>query len=176
MKILEFPHTRQNNNFDCGAAALMSVLIYYGFDVTLGSVSEMAKTSAEHGTRVKDIVSVAKEYGLEVNASRMSIQDLKDSIDREIPVIIPLQAWPDSPVKNWQSTWSEGHYVVVIGYADERIIFSDPSVSGKVYLNIQELEQRWHDEDSYGNKYINFGIAIYGLEVKYSSSNLIHLD
>ncbi len=85
-----------------------------------------AKTNSKEGTSIKKIQDVLKKFELKFEAKEMTINILKDYIDREIPVIILLQAWKDSKEIKYKNDFNDGHWVVVIGYDSNKIIFEDP--------------------------------------------------
>ncbi len=174
MKILEFPELRQTYNYDCGASALQSTLIYYGIELKENFVIKIAKTTKE-GTQIKNIVKVAQKYGLKTDSRQMTIKDLKNFINKKIPVIIPLQARTKNKKIKWENTWENGHYVVLIGYDDKKFIFEDPSAFIRTYLTYKEFSKRWHDLDIDEKKYINHGIAIFGKKPKFKSKEMIKM-
>jgi predicted double-glycine peptidase len=65
-------------------------------------------------------------------------------------VIVLIQAWADREmtIEDWKSDNDDGHYVVVIGYQDNIIVFEDPSSFRKTWLTEDEFLARWHDIDS----------------------------
>jgi len=120
---------------------------------------------------------VAKYLKLSFKMRDMNIKNIKNYINKKIPVILLIQAWPGRKVKNWKNCWQDGHYVVAIGYDSKKIYFEDPSAFLRTYLGYKELEKRWHDIDSSKNKkYYNLGIIIRGPRIKYNSKKLIHMD
>jgi len=160
MKILPFPRLRQAYDYDCGATVAEAVLIYYGLNIMEGILMRVAKTT-KLGTPPKGIMKTIKKYGLKYKAGRFTIEEVKRNIDKKIPVILLLQAWTDKKKVNWEKNWSDGHYVVAIGYDKNKIYFEDPYSILRTYLTYNELEKRWHDK-SKGKKYFHFGIAVYG--------------
>lgn len=174
MKTLDFPKLRQTYDYDCGAKALQSILVYYGIEISEHILIEHAKTNEEVGTLSKDILAVLKRYHLHYDQKPMNIEDLKDYIHRNIPVIILLQAWSDDPV-DYKTNNEHGHWVIAIGYDKEKIIFEDPLSFRHTWLTFDELNERWHSEE--GNKILkNYGIAVYGKEAKYDSKKIVHMD
>jgi len=121
MPILTFPDTRQTDDFDCGAAALQSVLCYYGIEFDEAEMVEKLRTDKEEGTRIRNLIWFARSLGLKVQARQMTIADLKAWIDRKAPVILLIQAWTDDAI-DLSQTWDQGHYVVAIGYDDESLL------------------------------------------------------
>ncbi|NCC71221.1 hypothetical protein EOM09_06575 [bacterium] len=175
MKIINLPQLRQTYNFDCGAKALQSILFYYGIDVREDKIMKIAKTN-KNGTSIQGIGKVIKKYGLKMKASKMNIDILKNYINDKTPVLIALQAWSNKKRIDWSNNWSDGHWVVVIGYTKEKIIFEDPSSIYKTYLKYNELLERWHDIDTNGKKYLNLGIAVYGDKPSFKIDKLVHMN
>lgn len=175
MKILNLPQLRQTFNYDCGAKALQSVLVYYGFEIREDHIIKKAGTH-KWGTPIKGIKKVIKEYGLKCTAKEMTIDHLKRYIDKNIPVILVLQAWRNKKKIGWEKDWIDGHYVVAIGYEKDKILFQDPSSFEHTYLKYDELNKRWHDVDTKRKKYYHYGIAVYGKTPKYKPTKLVHMD
>jgi ABC-type bacteriocin/lantibiotic exporter with double-glycine peptidase domain len=172
VKMLEFPEFRQVFNYDCGANALQSILVYYGFAMREDKIMELAGTTEKNGTPVDGIVKVAKMFKLDVEIrENMTVEDIKKYIDEGFPVLIPMQAWPDFKEPKWEDIWGEGHYCVCLGYDDKRIYFEDPAAPLRTYVPVDEFEVRWHDEDGDGNRLEHFGIIIKGTpKYKYNDS------
>ncbi|OGY43826.1 MAG: hypothetical protein A3B89_00260 [Candidatus Buchananbacteria bacterium RIFCSPHIGHO2_02_FULL_40_13] len=176
MKMLNFPLLRQTYEYDCGAKALHSVLIYYNIDVSEQEVIKITKTN-KNGTPVEGIIKAAKHFGLKASEEILDIGRLKNYTKKKIPVIILLQAWLSSEVKNWRNHWTDGHYVVAIGYDRKKIYFADPYSIRLTYLTYDELNERWHDIDSSSKKkYYNLGLPIISPGQKYHNpKEIIHL-
>lgn len=175
MEIITLPQLRQTFSYDCGAKAIQTVLVYYGLEIREDHVIKGVGTN-QSGTTITGIIKYAQKHGLKVDSKAMTIIELKKYINRKIPIIIPLQAWPDKPVADWTNHWQDGHYVVVIGYTHRKIIFEDPSSFERTYLSYRELNDRWHDKDYQGKKYYQHGIALYGLKPKFKPLKIKHLD
>lgn len=76
--------------------------------------------------------------------------------------------------KEWKNDWTDGHYVVAIGYDRGKIYFEDPYAYERTFLSFRELNDRWHDVAG-GNIYNHFGIALYGKAPKFKSRRMIHM-
>lgn len=176
MNIIKLPHLFQTYNYDCGVKALQIVLAYYGIKKREDYLIKHTKTSQKEGTPIQGIISLIKKYGLKIISSEMTIKDLKYFIKLKIPVILVLQAWTKQKKINWQKDWNDGHYVVAIGYTNDRIIFKDPFSFELTYLRYKELEKRWHDVDANGKKYIHHGIAVFGKPPRFKADKIIHMD
>jgi len=175
MKTITLPKFRQTFEYDCGAKALQSVLVYYGIEIKEHQLIKDLKTTKE-GTQIKNIIRVSKKYDLKTESKKMTIKDLKKYIKKKIPVIIVLQAWTKKKNVDWENNWHDGHYVVAIGYTRNKIIFEDPSAFERTYLKHDELEKRWHDIDENSKKYFHHGIAVSGKIPKFKSKKIIHMD
>lgn len=176
MKIIQLPKLHQIYEWDCGANAIQSVLAYYGIEKREEIIIKHAKTSEKHGTHINDITKTIKKFGLDLDCKTMTIKDLKKYIDKNIPIIVLLQAWSDKKEVDWENSWDNGHYVIAIGYNNDKIIFEDPSSFNRTYLKNDELEVRWHDIDKNGKKYIHYGVAVYGKKPSFNQNKIIHMD
>ena len=180
---LDFPELRQIYNYDCGVTAIQQVLIYYGIekreDELIKLLDTKKTTIIEHGTKLSKMIEVFKYFALEAEIIRNStLNEIKKLIDNGIPPIILMQAWRDYSVDNldWEKDYSDGHYVVAIGYNDNCIFFEDPASVTRTYLSFDEFEKRWHDVDD-NNKTKNSHVAIVVKgEKKYNSKLIVHMD
>lgn len=175
MKILKFPELQQAYCWDCGANAMQSILAYYNIDVREQIVMKLAKTT-KSGTPISGMKKVVKKYGLNFKASKMTIEDIKKYLDKKIPVILLVQAWPDKKNTNWEKDWADNHYVTAIGYDRKKIYFEDPWKTVRTYLAFDEFQKRWHGIDSEEKKYINWGMAVFGKKLNFNPSKSIHMD
>jgi len=175
MKLLELPGLRQTFNFDCGAIALESVLVYYGIEVREDILMKSVGTTKK-GTPIPGILKTAKKYGLKSVSRSMDILEIKKYLDKKIPIILLLQAWTNKNRVDWKNDWADGHYAVAIGYDKNKIYFDDPSSFKLAYLTYKELVERWHDVDIKGKKYFNHGIALYGKKIKFNNKSIEHMD
>jgi predicted double-glycine peptidase len=168
LRLVPVPLISQASPWTCGPAALMSVLVYFGvFDDAESRLDAELGATPQDGTRVRNLVAVARRFGLSADArTTLELDDLKSELGRGAVVIVALQAWATGPVTDWRSHWEDGHYVVVVGVGDDRVYFMDPSVrTGYAYLPRTEFVDRWHDYDMEdGRKVVwnRLGIVIRG--------------
>lgn len=177
MKWIDFPSLRQTFEYDCGAKAMHACLSYYGINTNEYDILRIARTTPRSGTSLRGMVAVAKHFKLKVEVEEMSVEKLKKYMDKKTPAILLLQAWSKQKKKNWKNHWSDGHYVVAIGYDKDKIYFDDPYYVLRTYLTYKELEERWHGcGDSRKDKRFNLGIVVQGAKNKYSSTKAVHMD
>jgi ABC-type bacteriocin/lantibiotic exporter with double-glycine peptidase domain len=174
VKWVDFPEVRQVYNFDCGAAAMRTILNFYGFDVREDKIMQQAGTN-DDGTNPSGLAKVAESYGLKWKIGRMSVDGLKRMIDRGMPVLVLIQAWSDDPYPDY-SGWEDGHYVVAVGYDDRgRIYFEDPSSPLRVWMSEDEFNERWHSIGEGTKRTDHFAMLFYGRKPKYRATNFVHL-
>lgn len=155
--ILDFPELRQVYNYDCGASALQSVLTYYGYeereDTLMAKLGTVSTDIENNGTDIKAIVTIAKKYDVEAEVDYdIDILTLKGIVKRGMPVIVLLQAYNEDKSHDYRNTYTDGHYVVCIGWSNDRLIFEDPSSYYRTSLTEDELMERWHALDDNNNK------------------------
>jgi predicted double-glycine peptidase len=128
--LIPVPMTRQATDYTCGVAALQSILYYYGKEYREDQLAEKLRADSTRGTQYPKIVEFARSLGFRVDVqTHMTLEDLKKRIDERKPVIVLIQAWPDSPV-DWSKDMKDGHYTIALGYDADHIYFMDPSTLG----------------------------------------------
>lgn len=175
MKILIFPRARQFCSYDCWASALQSIFAYYEIDVKGRTVIKRAKTNKK-GTNMEDIIRVAKDYWLDCVSEEMTISEIKWYINKDIPVLIPLQARTNKKNMDWEKNWDDGHYVIAIWYDEEKIYFEDPGNFKRTFLFHDEFKKRWHDVGKNGKIYTHHGIAFFWKKHKFVLDEFEHMD
>jgi len=173
MPTLTFPELRQTYEYDCGANALQSVLVYYGVERREEILIKQAKTKKKIGTLVKDMEKTLKKYGMNFDGKEMTIEDLKKCIDKKVPIIILLQAWSKKKT-DYANSFACGHWVVVIGYEKNKIIFEDPYAFKRDCLTEQELCDRWHAKEG-RKKITHFGLAVIGKKPVFDPKEIVRM-
>lgn len=109
----------------CGPAALAGVAAYYGVDATMEDVAETVYHKGLEGALPMDLLIHAKEMGFNAEFYNGGMDDLKDNLSADRPLILFLNLGiKEYPV---------GHYVVAVGY-DE--------VLGVVLVNSEETREK----------------------------------
>jgi predicted double-glycine peptidase len=177
-KILDFPTTRQSFDYSCGPGAVQAVMAYYGKDFRESQLIDLLQTDKDEGTLIRDIVKIFNSEGFSTDVKEnMTTSDLFGYIDKNIPVIVLIQAWGSETdfMNNYKNCWNDGHFVVAIGYTNKEVFFSDPALFNTGYIPIPEFLDRWHDYDEGDNKTNHLGIAVYGQEVKFVQKEVIRI-
>ena len=175
VRMIDYPDVRQVYNYDCGAAAMRTMLNFYGFDVREDKVMEIAGTN-EDGTNPSGLAKVGAVYGLQNKVGRATPEGLRGMIDDGMPAMILLQAWSDSSIADW-SGWEDGHWVVCVGYDDRsRFYFEDPSSPLRTWMTEDELEERWHSVGEGEERTDHFVMIFFGKPVRFRATNFVHMD
>lgn len=169
---VNLPKVKQGTSYSCGAACLYAVSHYFGkSSLNENKLIKLLNSDPCDGTLPQSIVEVARSLGLKAFLRQgMTIDTLKSRLEKGIPVICALQAWGSQ--KNYQNE-NSGHYVVAIGFDENRIYFEDPLLEKtRAFLDFDEFVNRWHDKDAQNNKYNRLGISIWAVSPSKNSQNL----
>jgi len=152
----------QKFDWDCGAAAAMTVGQFFGVGPeTADEYIAALGTNPQDGTRASRIEGFLRGLGLAVYASDgLQVQDLCEYTRRGFPVICCIQDWEDNQAQ--VVSQESGHYVVVSGVSErERYVtvhVQDP-VCGPRDLDALDFLARWHDYDR-DKDYVHYGICV----------------
>jgi ABC-type bacteriocin/lantibiotic exporter with double-glycine peptidase domain len=106
---VDVPLVRQRGKSDCGAAALASVLSYYGKESSLAAIERRLGPASSRGVRAQELTAYAREQGLAAFALFGTVEDLRYELDHGRPVIVGV-------AKPYAGQRALTHYQVVIGY------------------------------------------------------------
>jgi predicted double-glycine peptidase len=177
--MIELPTGRQTFDFDCGPKALQIVLAYYAVDIPEGDLIKELGCDA-NGTPVQNMISVAETKGFQVvTRCGLSLEEVKRFVDGKHPVIVLVQAWADRymTLEDWKKDNDDGHYVIVIDFYNDNIVFEDPSSFRKTWLTEEEFLARWHDVDPRTHKKLeHFGMVLLGKQPAPPQKLFEHMD
>jgi ABC-type bacteriocin/lantibiotic exporter with double-glycine peptidase domain len=164
---------QQEDDYSCGAAALMSICSYYNVGPRdIEGFKRKLKTDPDEGTYYKNLAALARDLGLKADImTPMTVARLKGFLDRGMPVICSIQAYGDKGADYARD--GNGHYVVAIGYdQDGNLYFMDSGTNFEGvranpyygYLSEKEFLKRWHEDEGMKGAHEphrRLGIAIY---------------
>jgi len=142
---------------------VQTILAYYGLDYTDYELEKNLNVSKKNGTEIKSIIKFFRNRKYKVDSGKYTFEKIKKYINKNIPVIILIQAWKKDN-DDYKNTNNWGHYVVVCGYNSKGFIIEDPAIFGRGFLSYQQLKKRWHGYDDNNKIVQNTGIAIYGMQ------------
>ena len=117
----------QEGNKDCGAASLLSIIRYYGGDISIERLIDMTNTTKE-GTNFYNISLAASSLGLESRAYK--VDDIEKIKNIPTPYIVQL--------KNKNYT----HFVVVYKISNDKVLVMDPAI-GKSTKDLFDFNEIW---------------------------------
>ena len=109
---------------ECGAAALGTILGFYGCHVPLTELREACGVSRD-GSNAKRVLQAARGYGMEAQAFRSSAEDLRQQ--GELPCLL---------------FWGFNHYVVLEGFDNAYAYLADPAL-GRRRLPFDEFVEQF---------------------------------
>lgn len=112
---------------ECGAACLLSIIKYYGGNISLERLLELTNTTKE-GTNFYNIQQAANEIGLISKGYKVENIDKLDSVEK--PFISQI-------VKN-----NYKHFVVVYKIRNDKITIMDPA-KGMIKITKEEFSKLW---------------------------------
>ena len=177
LKLIRVPLARQATDFTCGAAALQSVLGFYGQDVREQELARNLGSNSYDGTNFRRIMKYAREHGYQAAVKTpMTLDELKQKLDEHVPVICLIQAWSGHKDTDYAHDWNDGHYVVAVGYDQDNVYFMDPSTLGNyTYIPTHEFTQRWHDREQH-TRLPQLGLWITKPSPPYSPDAILKMD
>jgi HlyB family type I secretion system ABC transporter len=123
-RIARFPHIKQIDEMDCGAASLAMVCRYFGRKVSLTRIRQVVHTATD-GTSLRGLCQGAESLGLaarSVKASKSHIGQMP------LPAIIH---------------WENYHWVVLFDVNDRHAWIADPANNNR-QITRQELDEKWN--------------------------------
>lgn len=144
MGVLSLPNILQSTPYDCGDAAMQTVLQYHKIVAPsrlASPIEGLDPVSLERHLRHK--------LGLLVSAGSMTVVDLKHYCDVNRPPIA-LVTWPEDD--------DESHWVVVRGVSRGRVYIQDPA-DGPQNVRIDAWEAMWHGDGRMGEQYRQWSVV-----------------
>lgn len=117
----------QEGSKDCGAACLLSIIRFFGGDISLDRIVDMVKTTRE-GTNFYNISDVAGKFGLVTKCFR--VDDIDKIKNISTPFIVQV------------SNNGYNHFIVVYKINNNKITIMDPA-RGKSNLDIFDFSNMW---------------------------------
>jgi len=127
-----FPQT----SYQCGPAALATVLASQGVDITPDELTERLYVPALHGSLPQEITATARNYGMLAYPLQASLEALLTEIAHGNPVLV----FQNRGLR-WLPQW---HYAVAIGYRldrDEIILRS--GTTRRWHTTLSTFERTW---------------------------------
>ncbi|MGD0977481.1 MAG: papain-like cysteine protease family protein [Minisyncoccia bacterium] len=122
----------------CGPATLKMVLEFFGVEKSEEELAELTHCDPEKGITGEVIVRAAETLGFKGMIKDFAeFEDIKNYLDKKIPVIVD---WFSEFENNY-----DGHYSIVIGLDNDKIILQDPEVGGTREFPLELFKRIWFD-------------------------------
>jgi ATP-binding cassette, subfamily B, bacterial HlyB/CyaB len=120
-----YPFYAQQGASDCGAACIVMVGKYWGKDLNINRLRELAYVSRD-GASLKGLVNAVEKIGFNCRPVKASLARLAN---QKLPAI---------------AHWQGNHYIVVFEITTQHVIVCDPAI-GQRKLTHAEFNQGWTD-------------------------------
>jgi ABC-type bacteriocin/lantibiotic exporter with double-glycine peptidase domain len=178
MSILNVPQGTQAFSYDCGIKSLQLMMAYYGVEVPYHNLLRTMKRYKRFGLPKEVMANIARGYGFKViSKTGCSLKEVQENLEEGHPTIVAIQAWADhklgqeelkrSGIGGCKEDW--GHYVVVVGLEDGKVILNDPLSFRRVWLTEEDLLNRWHAANEF-----NFALSLRGKLP--ADKEMVHID
>lgn len=117
----------QDGNKDCGAACLLSIIRFFGGDISLDRIVDMVKTT-KAGTNFYNMSQVAGKFSLVSKCFK--VDDIEKIKTISTPFVVQV------------SNNNYSHFVVVYKITNSKVIIMDPA-KGKYSLDIFDFSNIW---------------------------------
>ena len=122
-RIRRFPHVRQIDEADCGAACVAMICRYFGRAVSLARIRQLVHTSLD-GSSLRGICLAAEELGLAARSVKASPRNL---LEMPLPAVLH---------------WEGNHWVVLYDVDARHARIADPA-TGLARVPRDEFDRKW---------------------------------
>lgn len=125
--------------FQCGPAALASVLNFWGLSITPDEIAKEIFSKSARGTLTIDMLLYANKKGLFSAQYKGGWEDLKEKINRGYPLIVLV----DYGIKPF---FQANHFMVIIGY-NEKGVIANSEKKENLFIEKEEFLELWEKTD-----------------------------
>jgi ABC-type bacteriocin/lantibiotic exporter with double-glycine peptidase domain len=120
--------------FQCGPAALASVLNYWNADVSPDDVAAEIFSKSARGTLTIDMILHAQKNGFYAEQFRGSLEKVREYVDAGYPLVVLVD----------YGFWliQANHFMVVIGYGGDHVIVHSGKTANK-FLQVNKFLTSW---------------------------------
>ena len=126
---------KQHDITDCGAACLASISAFYGLQLPISKIRQMASTDRK-GTNVLGLIEAARKLGFDVKAVKSKLPDGKNNIE-------PLSKIPTPAIAHVIKRGKLLHYEVIYGVRKDRIRIMDPGSGELEWVPMDTFNDEW---------------------------------
>ena len=144
---MKYPHIRQHDEKDCGAACLSMICEYYGLKLPIARFRELIKVD-NLGSNIYGILKGAEKIGLNGDPLEGNPDELMKGVsDKEVTFPFIARIINEEMYE---------HFVVVYGIKKNKVYIGDPAKTGIIKLPIEYFFQQWQQQIIVLNPNSNF--------------------
>lgn len=127
-----------SEEFQCGPSSLAMVLNFLGMKIKPDEISKEIYSETAKGTAEFDMIIFAQKKGFKAIQYRGSIEDIKEKIKANKPLIVMTD----------ESFWfyKKYHYMVVVGFDESNVIVNSGKDEHK-RINLSDFYKKWQKTD-----------------------------
>ena len=126
---------KQHDITDCGAACLASISAFYGLQLPISKIRQMASTDRK-GTNVLGLIEAAGKLGFDVKAVKSKTPDGANNLE-------PLQQIPTPAIAHVIKNGKLLHYEVIYAVKKDRIRIMDPGTGDLDWIKMEDFGKEW---------------------------------
>lgn len=143
MVLKNFPIIQQLKDYDCGVAALQSVILYYGLHARYSDLHDLLATT-DNGTTPEMMKKALDSIGIKYVPISQDLEMIRVALEGGYPSMVLIQHDRDMYV-DWEDEYKYGHWVNIIGMTKRSIVMADPGSGKELRLISRDFVKRWHD-------------------------------
>lgn len=141
--MIKVPFFLQELKSSCFPACLRMVLSFYGLEVQEKKLRDLCNVSEGRGATWHDAKHAVESFGLNFKMKvNGTIDELKDLVENEIPVIVSLDIFD----LGWDK--HQGHAIVILQIINDELIYHDPQRGRELRIAKEKFIEIWKKRDN----------------------------
>lgn len=137
MNLLKYPHIKQHDQRDCGAACLSMISEFYGLKLPIAKFRELIKVDIQ-GANIYGIVDGSQKIGLDAEALEGTPDELFEGIFNK-EITFPF-------IARIVNSEMYSHFVVVYNIKNNKVIIGDPGKQKIKKVDIESFVEIWQGQ------------------------------
>ncbi len=134
-------HIRQTDSYDCGAACLAAIAVWWGINLPLSSIRKQCGCSKD-GITIRGLADGAEAIGLSAKALKADLQAQANTAEK-VSKLLALRGANGPVIAHVLNKEGMLHYVVIYKISTKYLKVMDPARDGIRRVNIRDFAERW---------------------------------
>ncbi len=126
---------KQHDITDCGAACLASISAFYGLQLPISKIRQLASTDRK-GTNILGLINAADRLGFEAKGVKSKLSDGANNLE-------PLHKIPTPAIAHVIKNGKLLHYVVIYEVKKDKIRIMDPGTGTLEWRSLEDFNKEW---------------------------------